>query len=260
MEVIFNNTSLDLASVNNRYTDTNPIQTATGSRWWTQDDQVVADTQIDNTVPVLPGTPALTTRTIIEVSNTASYTDIQNAINGAPQHSVLHIPGGIYSVSQTITVPANLDIILYGDCGATQILWSGASGGGPILRLFGPSKTTIIDITFNGGRATETQAGGNAIFIDTPDQPGAKIYAEGARAALRLECVQSCLLVNRCSNTIVESHNLCHRRVPNGAPFINNNNFRNVKVVGNGGVGAGYTAIFNLFAASCDNNGAECLK
>lgn len=245
----------DLCSINNRYTGgPSPVfvHGASNDRWWTQDDQVVDRSAISNSViPALPGTPVNTGRTIYDLATNATGTEIQTAINGAVQHSVVHIPAGSHSITQTITIPANLDIMLTGDCRATKLIWTGA-GTGPILRLEGPSKATITDINF-AGRADYNQTGANAIFIDNPDQVGAKIYIEGGTW---IEIVQYGLFVNNCANAVVEGRNFAVGAVP-WDPFVSDS-FRAVKVNGSEGTGTGYTALFNANLVPRSTNGTTC--
>jgi len=254
----------DLEDVGNTYTLTNPIAvlgstytSPPGSpRWWTQNDQVVSS--ISSTVPTMPGTPANLGRPSMDMSANPTATQIASAITWAQgyqgQHPVIHFPAGNYNITQTITIPAGLDVQLVGDSMATLFNWSGPASG-TMLQLTGPSKAYIYDIDFVGngsGPAT-------AIDITDPDQAGAKIYIEGG---IWEEFTGDALFVDGCKNAVVE----CHAFEVAGTYSTPNDAQRIVNVVGSGKASAtGYTAVFGsdagvnstnaaLFAASSNAN------
>ena len=93
---------------------------------------------ISDTLPTLPGTPVNMGRHMIEVSLNGDSTEIQNDIDTAAtwltnhpseQSELVHVPYGNHSITQTLQVPANKDIQLVGDCGGTNFVWAGLTGG-----------------------------------------------------------------------------------------------------------------------------------
>ncbi|MDD5704804.1 MAG: glycosyl hydrolase family 28-related protein [Kiritimatiellae bacterium] len=225
----------DLVSVGNRYTVDAPLDLRGSARLWKQDDQVVGYNDIGNAMPTLPGTPTNTGRHVVEVATNAGWAEIQAAITDAVSYarSTVHIPAGSHSITQTLTVPANADILLIGDYGGgTMLRWTGTSPAAPLLRLLGPSKATVSDII------VICEEGGGAIYVDNPDQPGARVYSHGG---LCQRIRQYGLLVNGCTNVIVEGHGF-------GAIMVGslplNEDSRFVKVVGAGVAATNYTALF----------------
>ena len=88
------------------------------------------------------------------------------------QSPVVHLTSGSYSIAHTLTVPANLDIIITGDGrGVTNLSWAG-SAGAPVFRLQGPSKAVVRDLSISGG-GTAT-----GILIENADQQKAVVYTE----------------------------------------------------------------------------------
>lgn len=115
-------------------------------------------------------------RTVIEVGAPTSAA-VQTAIDQAAalpagQRRVVHLPKGSYAVSGTITVPAGLDVVLVGDGGAEHgTRLGGNAGAGPVLRLLGPSRATVRDLTLGGGADS-----GDALSIENADQDGGRVY------------------------------------------------------------------------------------
>ena len=116
--------------------------------------------------------------TIIEVSDFTGAA-IQAAIDQAAAmpagtNPVVHLKKGSYEVSSTITIPAQIPITIVGD-GASEhgsaIGWTG-TGAGPVVRLEGPSRATLHDLSISGGNV----GGVDGILIDNANQPGGRIY------------------------------------------------------------------------------------
>jgi hypothetical protein len=189
----------DLLSLGNQYTVANPISVSTGGtpRWWTQDDQIVAYSNISSTLPSLPGVSPNLKRTVFEVPAGASGSTIQTSINQAAtlcgQRPVVHLAKGTYSVSQTLTVPA-CDMQIIGDGWGTTLNWTGTSGG-TTLDLAGPSKVILKEIGFNGPST--------AVVVENADQPGARVYADELQPEL---CGQYCVLADGLTYTRTELH------------------------------------------------------
>ncbi|WP_222592827.1 glycoside hydrolase family 55 protein [Meiothermus hypogaeus] len=104
---------------------------------------------------------------------------VQQAINQAAtlpvgSRPVVHLPKGRYRVSNTITVPAGVELSLVGDGAGyrgSSLAWEGA-GSGPVLRLAGPSRATLRDLEVMGG----SMNGADALVIEGADGPGGRVY------------------------------------------------------------------------------------
>lgn len=170
----------DTISVGNTYCETsrtNPISSS--GRVTRLDDLCVRASLITNTEPVLPPTPPNKNRFICELPATATGADIQNAIDSLHashngQRAVIHIPAGVHTVTNTITVPANSDVQLVGDGVFSSVLrWASAPAvhGSMLLKLTGPSRATVRDLLIN--------ANGNCdrgLVTDVADVPGDRVY------------------------------------------------------------------------------------
>jgi hypothetical protein len=117
-------------------------------------------------------------RRIFEVPDNASAADIQRSIDAASaagsDNAVVHIPAGTYRMDRTLTVPANTRIQISGDSFATSLWWNGNSRSGPMIKLAGPSKATLRNLTLVGKDVT-------AIQIEKANQIGGRILIEGSR-------------------------------------------------------------------------------
>ena len=206
-------------------------------------DQLVAGSTINPTMPTLPGTPPNLNRRIFDASPTGSGTacttaspcSVQHAITNAANaeqsgaiHPVAHIAAGSYNITARIIIPAtvNSGIQIIGDGSYSQLAWTGAVGGGPVIRLLGPSKAILRDFLVEG-----YNSGGNsaaAIEVDDADQPGSRVFME----QVLLTRSQPNLLVGGLDATNVELHDLYHTTAPTGATSI--------KVVGGPSAAAGF--------------------
>ena len=145
-------------------------------------DQVVSPGTINPSQPVLPGTPPNYGRTIFEAAPSgnsgnpctfASPCDPQTAITQAAlgcANNVAHLEPGTYSISTTLTVPANCLVQIIGDGSYSLLNWTGGSTPNAVLQLVGPSKATLDSFAVSGA--------GNSVGIDITDadQVGARIY------------------------------------------------------------------------------------
>jgi hypothetical protein len=190
-------------------------------------DQVVARSTINPTVPTLPGTPPNNNRQIFEASPTGSGTactaaspcSVQQAITNAANaeqsgaiHPVAHIAAAAYNINSTITVPAtvNSGIQIIGEGNYSQLTWTGAVGGGPVMRLLGPSKAILRDFRVAGYNSAGNSIAG--IEIDNADQAGSRIFMEQAALADS----QPNLFVDGLDYTNVELHDIQHWSAPTG--------------------------------------------
>ena len=160
----------DVTSLGNTFTVRNTLNS--NGRLTSIDDQVVARAKIKPVEPALPGPLPNLRRQVFEVAAGAAAREIQDAIVAAARRNgarpVVHIPYGMYSIFEPLTVPAS-DIQIAGDGYGTILRWTGA-GAGPVIRLSGPSKVTLREIQFDGvGHA-------DGIVVDNVDQPGSRVY------------------------------------------------------------------------------------
>ncbi len=143
--------------------------------------------------PALPPTPPASTAPVIEVQNG----DIAAALAAAgSSRAIVHIPYGVYQVSQTLQVGPN--VILTGDgYGATDLHSAGAD---PILHLAGPSHAVLRDLSLYGWSDQTQQRAATGIVIDNADQPGGLIHGEhwiGARNDVGMQ-------ISNLTNTVVD--------------------------------------------------------
>ncbi len=173
----------DLVSIGNQYTVSNPVSVIAQSiasgesiRWWSQEDQVVAYGSISSAAPAMPPLPTALTANITDISPGAAASVVQAAVNAdailnPSVPAVIHLPAGTYNLNQTITVPANLNVMILGDNLKTQL--SGGPAAGPLFQLSGPSKATLRDMALSGG------GGSDVIQVLGADQSGARVFGEG---------------------------------------------------------------------------------
>jgi hypothetical protein len=162
------------------------------------DDQAVSRATLNPIAPTLPGVPPNTGRTIFEVMPGSSASTIQTAINNAiaaGSRSVVHLQAGSYSISTTLTTPANADIQIIGDGSSTSI--TGAAN--PILRLNGPSKVVLRDFHISGGDSVDV------LEITNADQSGASVFIEDT---LISAAITSNTFVDTLDHTLVELHDV----------------------------------------------------
>jgi len=138
-------------------------------------DQVLNSTTVPVNPPALPVPLPNYNRPIIDVPTGSSTSAIQNAINQAValngQRPIVHLPFGVYNITQTLSIPANSDLQLVGDGSLqTRLTWSG-TGSGPVLLLQGPSRAILRDFYVNAGSVT-------GIDVQNADQQGSRVYMQ----------------------------------------------------------------------------------
>jgi hypothetical protein len=215
-------TDSDAIAVGNTFTIGNPAVAVHG-RLLEIDTNVVSPNSINPAEPVHPSTEPNFHRQVFEVSRNATTADIQRAINSAAAHKgdrpVVHVPAGDYSITSTLTIPADADVQLTGDGYRTRLLRKGIAPS-PVLLLEGPSKATIRDLSVDGGKIAE------GIVARNIDQQGSRVFMHGTIAA---NGIKANLFVDGLDFTRVEGEDFGHGYQKTGA---------GIKVVG-GALAAG---------------------
>lgn len=162
----------------------------------------------------LPPTPPIRRRRVFEVGpGDVDRTALIQANLDAAAHEppgsrpVVHLGKGVFKISQSIVIPSGSDVVLLGDGGAeteTKLLWTGA-GTGPVLRLEGPSRATLRDLSIYAQDA-------DGVVVTRADQPGGRVYANqldvrggatperAARYGVRIDGVENADVTLACSN------------------------------------------------------------
>ncbi len=163
----------DLVAVGNTFTVENPIKCDGRVR---ELDNKVAAVEVPPE-PSLPPAAPNRHRQIIEVAPGAGAAEIQAAITQSAQYRgqrpVIHLPAGEYKITETLVIPADLDVQLVGDgyLQTTVLSWAGGEDD-PVIRLAGPSRATLRDLEIRGGGKAE------GIMVERCDQPGARVFSE----------------------------------------------------------------------------------
>ena len=189
----------DITSIGNTFTVANPL--SNNGRAISIDDQVVARSSMNPIPPTLPGTPPNLNREVFEVSPGATAAAIQLAINNAAakngNRAVVHIPYGVYSIPQTLEVPASDVQIVgdgFGDIRGTILRWTGSTAG-PVIQVDGPSQATFRDFEVDGSGTAD------GIVVDDVDQTNSRVYMDQAQLSAGR---QTNLLIDGLDNTYVQ--------------------------------------------------------
>jgi hypothetical protein len=200
--VVANWNPSDLFSMGNTFTVSSP--TYASGYYYSVQDQVVARSTINRTMPTLPGTPPNNNRQIFKVTPGSTAAQIQQVINQAAVSGtvkpVVHIQPGAYSIDTTLVVPANSDMQIIGDGYYSRLTWNGTTTG-PVMRLQGPSKATLRDFSVSGNGHTA-----DGIEVDNADQAGSRVFMEQAN----LGASHTNLFVDGLDYTNVELHDFYH--------------------------------------------------
>ncbi|MBI5384950.1 MAG: hypothetical protein HZA90_09730 [Verrucomicrobia bacterium] len=216
----------NLLAVGNLFTVTNALWC--NGRTVFLDNEVATEDSLDLTVPAMPQTLPNRHRTVFEVPVGADAATLQQIINQAAQlqgeRPVVHLPQSLYRVTNTIIIPASTDLQLVGDgnCHVSELIWEG-SGSGPILRLVGPVRATLRDLSVSQSTHPAT-----AIVLEDVDQPGSRIFTD----QLNYGSGRLCALMDRLDNTDVQMHRLQFYDVSEAG----------VRVIGGPRLGAGGSA------------------
>lgn len=165
----------DLFSMGNTFTVSSSTYTING-HYHSIDNQVVAPDTINSTMPALPGTPQNNVPQVFEVSPGSTSAQIQQVIDEAVTSTstepVVHIPAGTYDMTATLDVPADSNLQIIGDGYYSRLFWNGTTTG-PVIRLEGPSKAILREISVGGNNHSA-----NGIEVDDADQPGSSVFME----------------------------------------------------------------------------------
>ncbi len=165
----------DQTFVGNVYNQTNAV--VERGRFRRLDEQVLSASPTPPPLPSPPATPLRRPRPLIEIAAGTNSAALQQTIDRAAQlrgsRPVVHLPMGIYSVTNTLVIPPESDLQLVGDGGAetgTRLNWTGPRGGA-VLRLQGPTRAVLSDFYIHA-------PDGRGIVVENADQPGGRIFAD----------------------------------------------------------------------------------
>jgi hypothetical protein len=189
-------------TMSNTFTIADPIQG--GRKIAGISDSVLPGSKVEVVTPEIPGALPNRKRFVTELPSGCMAAAIQQAIDAAARmrgkRPIVHLPAGSYAVDRTLVIPAGCDAQLVGDGYETTLRWTGA-GDGPVLRLDGPSRATLRDLTVNGAGAAD------AIVVENCDQPGARIFMEQGEVTFAR---QVGLLADRVIRADVSLHDFYH--------------------------------------------------
>jgi hypothetical protein len=152
---------VNVSAVGNTFTV--PCPFAVRGKLLELDTRIVERNSLNPSVPVLPGVPPQSTERVFEVAKGSDGAAIQQAVDAAVAFArahegarpVVHLPQGVYPVTNTLTIPAGVPVQMVGD-GACQwsdgmrgvvLKWADETTPGPVLRLLGPSRALLRDFS-----------------------------------------------------------------------------------------------------------------
>ncbi len=175
-------TSKNCFLVGNTFTVTNPVAAGSG-RMLQVDQRIVSPRSVS--VPStlrLPGPPSNKHRKVFEVRARTGddAKELQQQIDAAASepaggNPVVHLPKGKFALRKTVVVPAGKRLQILGDSGSEHgsvVTWVG-QGTGPGLRLLGPSRVTLHDLSLSF-----VGSGADALVIENSDQPGGRVFCD----------------------------------------------------------------------------------
>jgi len=168
------------ASVGNTFLHNDAVRH--GARFRALDDRVTRREKVPPGFLDLPEPLSRKARPVIEVAAGADAAAIQRAIDEAArllgQRPIVHLPAGKYRIEATLTVPARCDVQLVGDgvLTATRLEWAG-KGEGPVVRLQGPSRATLRELSISGGKEAD------GLVVAGCDQQGGRVFLEQVLAS-----------------------------------------------------------------------------
>lgn len=179
---------------------------------------------INTAAPELPGTPPNKGRTIFEASvtgsgtvcsagspcvpqvaicqasNGPSSTFVSGSCTGSPNlaRNVAHLRAGTYTISATLSIPANSNAQIIGD-GYYSIL-QGTSSANPVIMINGPSQIVLRNFQVQATSST------NAIQTASIDQSGAILYMQNQL----ISGPTTAIYMNSLHNILVEAHDFLY--------------------------------------------------
>lgn len=208
----------------------------TGEEYLAVDNFVVPRERMSAAPPVLPDILPLAKRRVFEIS---ASTNLQKTIDEAAklrgQRPILHFASGDYSISKTLTVPAGCDVQLAGDGYASRLMWKGENGSA-LLKLLGPTRATLRDLTLHGS------GNSNGLLATNCDQGGSRIWMEQGE----VQNGKDGLVADGLDNARLELRDFYHSGVKGVA----------VKSIGGPRLSSGKTATtsLNIFGGASSNN------
>jgi hypothetical protein len=197
----------DVTSIGNTFTAANPVRS--NGRLTSVDDRIVPRSAIQPEVPVRHGVLPNLKRAVVGVAGGADGRAIQAAIDAAVlergTRPIVHVPAGIVSISETLTIPAS-DLQLVGDGFRTVLRWTG-NGTGPVLRLHGPSHATLRELQIDGAERA------HGLIIEGADQPDGRVFMQQVQVR---HARHSDLVVDGLDYTRVEAEDFGHAYSPGG--------------------------------------------
>jgi hypothetical protein len=178
-------TPSDVFAVGNTYTIGNghpSIHTEASTR-----SHIINDTlngsSFDLTVPALPvPIDDLLTRPVYTVTDINNFQSVIDAATAAGGNAVVHVPGGYYPVSTTLTVPSGSSLHILGDGAGPFLDWTGAAGG-TLMKVNGSGVQglTIQGFWFHSPFPTGNRA--NALVVENLDQDQSRVFVNRVKAA-----------------------------------------------------------------------------
>jgi hypothetical protein len=170
----------DQTFVGNRYSQTNAVLER--GRFRRLGEGLAPLASAEEPARAIPGAPAHRVRKIIEVAPGAGARALQLAIDEAVRltgtRPVVHLPMGVYSITNTLVIPPGADLQVLGDGGAetgTRLNWTGPAGG-TVLRIEGPARARLADFYIHAPRA-------RAMVVENADQRAGRIFADQLNAS-----------------------------------------------------------------------------
>ena len=230
-----------VTGIGNTFTVSNPWNVDSRSGF-TQIDTIITNrASVSPPELILPGFWVNRNRPVIEVARNADGSAIQAALDQAAalrgQRPIVHLPEGYYTIRNTLVITAESDVQLVGDgLFRTQLNWAGDAPA-PMLRILGPSRATLRDLTIGGTGATD------AVVMEGIDQADAHIVADqvflGGKTGL---------LVNGLDNAVVDVRTYYAGSVRSGQATL--------RVVGGPRLagGAAASGAVHIFSGATSNN------
>ena len=231
-----------LVAIGNTYSAQSPY--AVQGTLLNMNDNIVDRATLNPPAPIMPVALQSYGRPVFDVPVGADANTIQAAIEKAAalngQRPIVHLGPAAYIVTQTLTIPANVDLQLVGDSsspvGGTQLHWAGRDTD-PVLHIIGPSRAILRDFAVIGNGSSV------GIQADNVDQPGSRILAQQLLAE---HGRQSGVFVNGLENADVSFDNVFLAENNLGLRVAGGPNAARGPVPGRVGVFAGFSGENNL--------------